>query len=924
MRAASTLRRFPVGAIAPERASEPADGYDHAEGLVDLLYGLLLSVIRTRRPEVEAVLRGAALPDDNRELLIGTLQAHGTWFQLLHIADENLSMQARRRLEREGGPDHIPGTFAHALAAAAAAGVAPQDVQAVLDGLDVRPVITAHPTEAKRVSVLEIHRRIYRRLIDLESPRWTPRERDGLVRDVRNDIDLLWLTGELRIEKPTVEQEAAWGLHFFREVLFDRVPELLASLEWALARHYPETPLTVPSCFRFGCWIGGDRDGNPFVTAEVTRRVLDEYRRASLERYRGRLLQLLQTLSISANSVAVPAAFRAALQRLLAVCGDGAAIAARNPGEVFRQFAACLLQRVEATLAAGSPAAAPGAPAYAAADELAADLKMLEAGLAGISGQALERAHVRPLRREVETFGFRTVSLDLRENATAINRTLAAIWQARHPGDVPPPEPSSAAWREWITAELHRPLPSLPPLDGLPPDAARTLDMFRLVAETRRGLDRDAFGAFILSMTHSAADLLGVYLLAKYAGLFDDAAGVESCTLPVVPLFESIADLQCAPAIMKDLLKVPMVRRTVRSHGNVQEVMIGYSDSNKDGGFLCANWELFKAQRRLVAVGQQAGIPIRFFHGRGGSVSRGGAPTGRAVAAQPAGSINGHLRVTEQGEAVSSKYANRGTAQYQMELLASAVLTHTLISERDPALKPNPEFDEAMEALAGMSFAAYRHLIEKPELLAYYQAASPVEELALLKLGSRPTRRFGAASLDDLRAIPWVFAWSQNRQLVPGWYGIGSAIEQYVDVRGNDGLALLQRMFGESRLFRLILDEVEKTLLLVDLNIGRAYAGLVPDRAVGAAIFATIEAEYRRAVAGVLRITGGTALAERFPAVRKRLERILPAINRVGHQQVALIRRFRSAPDNGRSRDDDLVPLLLSINCVAAGLGWTG
>ena len=907
------------GTAAPDAvdslSAAAADAYDHGDNLVDRLYGLLLSVIRTRRPEVEAIFRGAAaLPDDNRELLVGTLQAHGIWFQLLHIAEENLAMQTRRRIEREGGPDQIPGTFAHALAAAAAAGVAPEDVQAVLDGLDVRPVITAHPTEAKRVTVLEIHRRIYRKLIDLESPRWTPRERDALIGEVRNEIDLLWLTGELRIEKPTVEQEAAWGLHFFREALFDRVPELLASLEWALARHYPETPLTVPSCFRFGCWIGGDRDGNPFVTADVTRRVLAEYRKASLDRYRGRLLGLLQTLSISENSVTVPPAFRTALRQLLAACTDGAGIAARNPGEVFRQYAACLLQKVEATIG-GTPAG------YAAAEELVADLRTLEAGLAGISGGALARSHVRPLRREVETFGFRTVSLDLRENSTAINKALAAIWQARHPGSLSP-GPGSAAWREWITAELHRPLPSPPPLAGLPAEAERTLAMFRLVAEMRGELDREAIGAFILSMTHCAADVLGVYLLAKYAGLFDDAEGIETCTLPVVPLFESIDDLQRAPIIMAELLKVPMVRRTVRNHGKVQEVMIGYSDSNKDGGFLCANWELFKAQRKLIAIGEKAGIPIRFFHGRGGSVSRGGAPTGRAVAAQPAGSINGHLRVTEQGEAVSSKFANRGTAQYQMELLASAVLTHTLVSERDPALKPDAEFDEAMEALAGMSFAAYRHLIEKPELLSYYQAASPVEELALLKLGSRPTRRFGAASLDDLRAIPWVFAWSQNRQLVPGWYGIGSAIEQYLEVRGENGLALLRRMFRESRLFRLTLDEVEKTLLLVDLGVGRAYAGLVPDASREATVFATIEAEYQRSIAAVLRVTEAATLGERFPAVRKRLARVLPAINRVGHQQVALIRRFRSAPDS--SRDDDLVALLLSINCVAAGLGWTG
>jgi phosphoenolpyruvate carboxylase len=350
--------------------------------------------------------------------------------------------------------------------------------------------------------------------------------------------------------------------------------------------------------------------------------------------------------------------------------------------------------------------------------------------------------------------------------------------------------------------------------------------------------------------------------------------------------------------------------------------MIGYSDSNKDGGFLCSNWELHLTQRRLLQVGREAGIPIRFFHGRGGSVSRGGAPTGRAIAAQPPGSVDAHLRLTEQGEVVSLKYANQGTAQHEMEVLAASVLEHTLKSEREPELAPNPEFDEAMEALAGMSLAAYRRLAEHPGLLAYYQAASPLEEITLLRLGSRPARRSGARSLEDLRAIPWVFAWSQNRHMVPGWYGVGSALESFLAVRGEDGERLLRRMFRGSRLFRLVLDEVEKTLLLTDLEIARGFAGLVPERDVREEIFGLIETEHRRTVDCVLRVSGGAVLGERFPMLRERLGRVLPAINRVSATQVELIRRFRGADAAGR--EEDLVPLLLSINCGAAGLGWTG
>jgi phosphoenolpyruvate carboxylase len=447
--------------------------------------------------------------------------------------------------------------------------------------------------------------------------------------------------------------------------------------------------------------------------------------------------------------------------------------------------------------------------------------------------------------------------------------------------------------------------------------------MFQLVRQLREEVDREAFGAFVLSMTRSVSDILGAYVMAKNAGLFGDTAGVESSTLPIVPLFETIEDLQKAPGIMKELLAVPLVRRSVRAQGGVQEVMIGYSDSNKDGGFLTSNWELSKAQIKLTRVGRESGVPIAFFHGRGGSVSRGGAPTGRAIAAQPAGSINGRMRITEQGEVVSFKYANRGTAQYQIELLAASVVEHSLKSEREKALLPTSEFDEAMEALSGAAQASYRQLVDHADLLAYYQLASPLEEISLLNMGSRPARRFGARSLSDLRAIPWVFAWSQNRHFIPGWYGVGSGILTFLQVRGQRGSALLQRMFIESRLFRLIVDEVEKTLTYVDLDIVREYSELVPDTGVRSNILSMVEDEYHRTVEAVLRISGGKELVERYPRFRRRLARRLPTINQVSRQQIELLRRFRDSGGD-KTQEEQLSALLLSINCIAAGFGATG
>ena len=903
------------------------DTAEYLRRTAGLLFECFRDVLRTHEPEIVAALAGEpidpqALPS---ELVARAIQAQGMWFQLLSIAEQNAAMLQRRQSEVERGYDQLRGTFAQVVSTAARNGITADEMHAVIANLRVRPVITAHPTEAKRVTVLEKHRRIYRRLVDLEAPRWTPRERAGLVDNLRTEVELLWLTGELRLEKPTVAQELAWGLYFVNENLFDVVPELVDKLERALRQVYPAERFDVPPFFQFGSWIGGDRDGNPFVTTDVTRRTLFENRVASLRRHRQRVADLLRTLSITERAAPITPEFRDALRRALAASGEGERIQQRNAGEVYRQFVSCMLRKLDAALTSAERSeVAPAGQAYRTADDLIGDLRTLEAGLSAGGGRRAAELLVRPVRREVEAFRFSTFRLDVRDNSLRVNAALAALWRAKNEGE--PPPPAAPEWRAWVQGELGRPLPADPHSETPPPppaDVAELIGLFRLIRETRDCLDREAVGTFVLSMTHDVADVLGVYLLAKAGGLFADAAGVECCTLPIVPLFESIDDLRRAPEIVRDLVQIPLVRRSVRAQGGVFEVMIGYSDSNKDGGFLSSNWELAKAQLRLTRLGRECGVPIAFFHGRGGSVSRGGAPTGRAIAAQPAGSIQGRLRLTEQGEVVSFKYANRGTAAYQTELLAASVLEHALKSEREQALVPTTEFDEAMEALSGAAHAAYRRLVEHPRLVDYFQAASPVEEIALLNIGSRPARRTGLRTLADLRAIPWVFAWMQNRHVLPGWYGVGSGLATFLDVRGTRGEALLQRMFHEFRLFRLIVDEVEKTLSYVDLDIARAYAELVTDPWLRQEIFSLVTDEYHRTIGVVRRLTGCTGLAERFPQFRQRLASRLPALNQVNRQQIELLRRYRAAgPD--KPGDDQLAALLLSINCIAAGFGTTG
>ncbi len=923
----TALEPFSTDSLPESADPAAASAAAYAQEVVEMLSGLLLDLVRARQPEVESVLRGERSPASlSPELLARTLQVQGIWFQLLSIAEQNAAMRRRRQLEIERGYDQLRGTFVQVVSSAAASGVSARQLRELLEVLRIRPVITAHPTEARRVTVLEKHRRIYRRLVDLESPRWTPRERQGLIEGLRNEIELLWTTGELRLAKPTVPQEVFWGLHFFNETLFEAVPDLLDKLERALAHAYPGERFEVPPFFQFGSWVGGDRDGNPFVTNEVTRSTILENRLTGLRRYRRRLSDLVRALSITERAVTVPETFRQALARELAATGEGEEIAARNPGEIFRQYLACMGRRLDVMIAASERGEVGiDAAGYASADALIADLRLIEEALESAGSTSLAKTLVRPARREVESFRFSTVRLDIRENTTRLNAALVDLWAAGQPDGRTdsPPEQDSEAWRQWVGSEVARPLAPGYEAPTLPPESAETLGMFQLVRQLREEIDRQAFGSFVLSMTRSVSDVLGAYLLAKTAGLFGDTAGVESSTLPIVPLFETIEDLQRAPAIMKELLSIPLVRRSVRAQGGVQEVMIGYSDSNKDGGFLTSNWELSKAQIKLTRLGQECGVPIAFFHGRGGSVSRGGAPTGRAIAAQPAGSVGGRRRITEQGEVVSFKYANRGTAQYQIELLAASVVEHTLKSEQEKALLPTSEFDEAMEALSGAAQASYRQLVDHADLLPYYQAASPLEEISLLNLGSRPARRFGARSLSDLRAIPWVFAWSQNRHFIPGWYGVGSGILTFLQIRGQRGSTLLDRMFAESRLFRLIVDEVEKTLTYVDLDIAREYAELVPDAEVRSNILGMVEEEYQRTVEAVLRISGGRELVERYPRFRRRLARRLPTINQVSRQQIELLRRFRESGGD-KSQEDQLSALLLSINCIAAGFGATG
>lgn len=884
----------------PSADPEPADPL--AEDPHAILIALLSSVVTARAPAVARWLEGGASdPIPSGSAAVPFLQALNIYFHLLRIAEENSAMRSRRRTEAEDGPGAVPGSFAMAFERLAAAHLPRKDIDAALARLSVAPTLTAHPTEAKRVTILEIHRRIYRRLVELETQRWTPRERARLIDEVRNEIDLLWLTGELRLERPSLDDEIAWGLQFFHDAIYDAVPQLFDQFTDARALALPEAEgEDARPCVAFHSWIGGDRDGNPNVTAEVTARAVAAGRQGALACHLDGVRTAAQRLSISARIATIPPA---TVERLAAIAAGDASLARRNPGEVFRQALSAIAAKLQAGI--------DGKGGYGAPYQLIRDLATVEQSLNDCGAGRLARQYLRPLRLRAEVFGFRSYALDIRQNSNAINAALAEIWGPDAP------KAGSPDWAARLEAELAA---SPDPVDdgALSPLSGDLIRLLRLMQMPVAGRDEQAFGPFIVSMTRSAADLLAVHALARRALAGTGVAAELALPLNVVPLFETIADLRAGPDILAAYVASGPARAALRERKGLVEVMLGYSDSNKDGGFVCSTWELDKAQRRIVARMAALGLGVSFFHGRGGSASRGGAPTERAIAAQPPGTIDGRLRLTEQGEVVSARYANRGTAQAHLELLASSVLLH--LAAGDEADPSRPDHDEALEALSGMSQAAYAALVATPGFVTYFQQASPVEELSALRIGSRPARRTGATTLEDLRAIPWVFAWSQNRHLLSGWYGFGSAVASFLQVRGAEGADLLREMYEKSKLLRLIVDEVEKALFQVDLTIAARYASLVEDADIRERVQAKLRTEHTLARTAILSITGETALAERFPMFRERFDTVRPHLDRINGLQVDLLRSLRSGPRTEAA----MVPLLQSMNCIAAGLGWTG
>jgi phosphoenolpyruvate carboxylase len=828
-------------------------------------------------------------------------RAFAFYFELINLAETN--HRKRRRLSLQLSGEAQRGSLRGTLRAMRAAGITGEEALDWLRSISVIPVFTAHPTEvARRVVTFKRHR-IADLLEQLDRIPLSDEQLQQFEESLAAEITALWETDEVRTRRPTVLDEVNMGLDYYDASIYETLPSLYTEVaaafeaEYGLCINLTEMPLLLS----FGSWIGGDRDGNPFVTPEITRQALQMARDHLLAHYQHQLGIMLDLLTSSEQQTPVSSALGQRLQGYLdALNRKGPeTFQERYEYEAYRRFISCIRARLAALVAPASPEAT-GLPPYKSAAEFLSDLELMHVSLVENCGPRLAHTLVDPLILEVRTYGLYLQTLDIRQHA----RLHAAALE------------EAGAWKCDPARALSAPGP-------LSPASADVIDTFRAIAELKASSTPEAIRHYVISGAGSTEDIMNVIWLARLGGVRVEGTSDDPGLMPV-PLFESIEDLRSAPAICRELWQSPSYRQLLESWGNTQEVMLGYSDSAKDGGMLTSTWEIFRAHRALHQVANECGVRLRLFHGRGGTVGRGGGPTHRAIYAQPAGAFTGALRITEQGEVLNWKYSDVILAERNLELMIAASL--------DALARPNardphghftgvlaPEWEAAFSDLSDAAFAFYReHILEDPEVLQYFEEATPVAELEHAKIGSRPARRGGRRSLDALRAIPWVFGWTQSRQLVPAWFGVGHALSSYAE--RTEGAGVLATMAHEFPLFIDLVRNVEMALAKSDFGIAQLYASLVTDAGVRDRVFSKLEAEFHRARQSILAITGQSELLENNPVLARSIRLRNPYVDPISLIQVDLLRRKRAGDDS------DAINRALSatINGIAAGLRNTG
>jgi phosphoenolpyruvate carboxylase len=860
--------------------------------------------------ELHALLCNLAPAQTNQ-----VVRAFSYFSHLANIAEDQHHIR-RARSHALAGSAAREGSVAHSVERALATGIDAAALGEFFDHAQINPVLTAHPTEVQRKSILDCHWKIAALLAERDCRQQTPQELADGEEAIRRAVLTLWQTRILRSVKLAVMDEVNNALSFYDTTFLRTLPRLSNAMEDQLEKQVPAWPRgrELPPFLSLGSWIGGDRDGNPFVTAETLAGALRAQSRRALSFY----LEQLDKLGASLSPTSL----------LVGVSDELAALAAASPDhsphrgdEPYRRAIAGFYARLAATarwlddLAPPRQAVAEAAP-YADAREFAADLDIIHRSLVANGSALMARGRLRRLRRAVSLFGFHLAPIDLRQNSDVHVRTVHELFEAARPG-VDYAGRSEEGRVALLLGELATPRLLSTPFFTYSAETLSELAIFRAAREAHLRYGRRAIENVIISKTDGVSDILEVALLLKEAGLLRPREG--ELDVNIVPLFETIADLEAAGPVMDRLLGLPAYRRLLNSRGLCQEVMLGYSDSNKDGGFLTSGWSLYRAEVALVEVFRKHGVTLRLFHGRGGSVGRGGGPSYQAILAQPAGAVQGRIRITEQGEVIASKYANPELGRRNLETLAAATLEATLLPREHD--NPSQDYLTAMAELSSHAFRAYRSLVyETPGFEQYFWESTVIAEIAQLNIGSRPASRSQTPAVESLRAIPWVFSWSQCRVMLPGWYGFGAAVRAYQAAHGEAGLQRLRDMHQHWGFFRSLLSNMDMVLGKSDMGIAARYAQLVKDETLRTTIFERIRQEWHASVQALLAITGQQELLDGNPLLKRSIRNRFPYLDPINHLQVELLARYRA----GETEDRVQRGIHLAINGIAAGLRNSG
>lgn len=868
------------------------------------------------------------------DMLEQVIRTFNTFYILTNIVEEDFQHRERRREIQKPDSQLWQGSIRRNILELKQEGMSAEELQFLLDQMRYTPVFTAHPTEARRRTMMEIQRRIFL-VIDQLDLNQDPAERESLIRHLKAQIQLMWRTNEVRTRKPTVEDEIRYGLYYFRESLFDAIPTMYRYYERATRIAYGWGAVSVPSFLRFGSWIGGDRDGNPFVTPALTRKAIRMQMQLALEEYISRVKDLRTILSHSLEFITPTPEFTTYLQEedQRINLGDVLFHYAHESfqQEPYRRLLSLMHHKLTETLKTvnsrlkNEQAATLAANAYTDVAEFIQELYLIRDSLRSHGDHVIAGRELKDLIRLAETCGFGLYKLDIRQESTIHSETVTEVLKlsglCHNYLELPESE------RLDILAELIlRPRLPMPHRTKLSERTAETLEIFDSMLEMRNEAGAGIFGTYVISMTHQASHIMEVMLLAHMAGLVGYDENRELfCNIQISPLFETIEDLKHISSVLTNLLENDAYRTLLEISGNMQEVMLGYSDSCKDGGILASNWNLYNAQKEVIALTDKYGVKCRLFHGRGGTVGRGGGPTHEAILAQPPDTVHGQIKFTEQGEVLAAKYSNVETAVYELGVGTTGLLKASIGLLKKRGSYPQ-EFLNAMSKIAATGEHSYRQLTDwTPGLMDYFYEATPVQEIALLNIGSRPShRKKTVRDKGSIRAIPWVFGWAQSRHTLPAWYGIGTALSTFRAAH-PDNSALLERMYNEWPAFRSLLSNTQMALYKGEMDTASEYAELATDQASAQAIFANIRTEYNLTVDEVLKTAHLDALMEDTPLLQYSLQRRDPYLDPLNHIQITLIRRHRQYVEETGNTDSPWLPVLLrTINAIAAGMRNTG